>query len=220
MGGDSAQYLEIFVLAVIAGFLVLRLRSVLGRRTGTERRRDTFGRPDAAPENVVTLPPRSQAPPPPPVAADTAGVPGLAALKAADRSFDEKHFLEGARGAFEIIVNAFAKGDTAALKPLLSDAVFASFAQAIREREVRQERHETNLLTIKAVDLAEAGLQGDAALVTVKFVSDQINVTRAADGHVVDGSPDQVEEKTDLWTFSRAVRSRDPNWTLVATHSP
>ncbi|HEV2550409.1 MAG TPA: Tim44/TimA family putative adaptor protein [Stellaceae bacterium] len=218
MGGDGTQYLEIFVLAVIAGFLVLRLRSVLGRRTGTERRREAFGAPDAAPEKVVPLPPRSQVPTP--SSADTAGVSGLAALKAADRSFEEKHFLEGARAAFEIIVNAFAKGDAAALKPLLSDAVFASFAQAIREREAHEERHETNLLTVKTVELAEGALQGDAALVTVKFVSDQINVTRAADGHVVDGSPDQVEEKTDLWTFSRSVRSRDPNWTLVATHSP
>ena len=217
MGGDGAQYLEIFVLAVIAGFLVLRLRSVLGRRTGTERRRETFGAPDAARENIVSLPPRAQVPPPP---AEAAGASGLAALKSADGSFDEKHFLEGARAAFEIIVNAFAKGDAAALKPLLSDAVFASFAQAIHERGARQERHETNLLTIKTVEIAEGALQGDAALVTVKFVSDQINVTRAADGHVVDGSPDQVEEKTDLWTFSRAVRSRDPNWMLVATHSP
>jgi len=220
MGGDGSQYLEIFVLAVIAGFLVLRLRSVLGRRTGTERRRDTFGAPERAPENVVPLPARAQVPPPPAVGAEAGGLAGLAALKAADRSFDEKHFVEGARAAFEIIVNAFAKGDAAALKPLLSDAVFASFAAAIRERDARQERHETNLLTIKTVEIAEAALQGDAALVTVKFVSDQINVTRAADGHVVDGSPDQVEEKTDLWTFSRAVRARDPNWTLVATHSP
>jgi predicted lipid-binding transport protein (Tim44 family) len=217
MGGDGAQYLEIFVLAVIAGFLVLRLRSVLGRRTGTERRREGFAAPERAPENVVPLPPRAQIPTPP---ADTAGMPGLTALKAADRSFDEGHFLDGARAAFEIIVNAFAKGDAAALKPLLSDAVFASFAQAIREREIRQERHDTNLLTIKTVEVAEAAQQGETALVTVKFVSDQINVTRAADGHVVDGNPDQVEEKTDLWTFSRALRSRDPNWTLVATHSP
>jgi predicted lipid-binding transport protein (Tim44 family) len=219
MGSDGAQYLEIFVLAVIAGFLVLRLRSVLGRRTGTERRREPFGAPDAAPENVVPLPARAQIPTPPVAEAEAAGAPGLAALKAADRSFDEKRFLEGARAAFEIIINAFAKGDTAALKPLLSDAVFASFAEAIREREARQERHDTNLLTIKTVEIAEAALQGDAALATVKFVSDQINVTRAADGHVVDGSPDQVEEKTDLWTLSRSVRSRDPNWTLVATHS-
>ena len=217
--GDGFQYLDILVFAVIAGFLVLRLRSVLGRRTGTERRRDAFGAAERASENVVSLPPRGQAPPPP-VETEVAGTTGVAAVKAADHGFDEKHFLEGARAAFEIIVNAFAKGDTAALKPLLSDAVFASFAEAIRAREASHERHETTLLTIKAVEIAEAALQGDAALITVKFVSDQINVTRAADGHVVDGSPDHVEEKTDLWTFSRSVRSRDPNWLLVATHSP
>jgi predicted lipid-binding transport protein (Tim44 family) len=218
--GEGFQFLDIIVFAVIAGFLVLRLRSVLGRRTGTERRHDPFTPPDAAAEKVVPLPDRT-----PPVAAapapETAGPVGggLAQVKAADRSFDENSFLAGARGAFEIIVNAFAKGDTAALQPLLSDAVFASFSQAIQARVAARERHETNLLTIKTVDIAEAELLSDAARITVKFVSDQINVTRAADGSVVDGSPEQVEEKTDLWTFSRSVRSRDPNWTLVGTHS-
>jgi predicted lipid-binding transport protein (Tim44 family) len=220
MMGDGFQYLDILVFAVIAGFLVFRLRSVLGRRTGTEQRRDAFGSAERASENIVSLPPRSQVPPPPAAAADAPAQSGLPAVKAADRSFEEKHFLEGARAAFEIIVNAFAKGDAAALKPLLSDAVFTSFAEAIRSREASHERHETTLLTIKSVEIAEAAMQGDAALVTVKIISDQINVTRAADGHVVDGSPDRVEEKTDLWTFSRSVRSRDPNWTLVATHSP
>jgi len=220
MMGDGFQYLDILVFAVIAGFLVFRLRSVLGRRTGAERRRDAFGSADRASENVVSLPPRSQVPPPPAVEAEAPAQSGLAAVKAADRSFEEKHFLDGARAAFEIIVNAFAKGDTAGLKPLLSDAVFTSFAEAIRSREAGHERHETTLLTIKSVEIAEAAMQGDTALVAVKIVSDQINVTRAADGHVVDGSPDHVEEKTDLWTFSRPVRARDPNWTLVATHSP
>ena len=75
-------------------------------------------------------------------------------------------------------------------------------------------------MAIKAVELVDGEVENDTALATVKFVSDQTNVTRAADGGVVDGNPDRVVEKTDLWTFSRAVRSRDPNWTLVATHSP
>ena len=220
MMGDGFQYLDILVFAVIAGFLVFRLRSVLGRRTGTERRRDAFGSAERPTENVVSLPPRGQVPPPSVAETETPAQSGLAAVTAADHAFDEKHFLEGARAAFEIIVNALAKGDAAALKPLLSEAVFASFAEAIRTREASQERHETNLLTVKSVEIAEAAMQGDTALITVKIVSDQINVTRAADGHVVDGSPDHVEEKTDLWTFSRSLRSRDPNWTLVATHSP
>lgn len=219
--GDGYQIIDIVVFAVIAGLLVLRLRSVLGRRTGTEQRRDPFQPPPAKPpaDKVVPLPPRAR-PLPPALEAPTPLAQSLAQLKAADRSFDEKQFLTGARAAFEIIVNAFAKGDTASLQPLLSPQVYASFAEAIRQREARQEKLETHLLSIKSLDIADAALDGDAAHVTVKYVSEQSNATRAADGALVEGNPDHVEEKTDLWTFARPVRSRDPNWTLVATHSP
>jgi predicted lipid-binding transport protein (Tim44 family) len=220
--GDGYQFIDIIVFAVIAGLLVLRLRSVLGRRTGTEQRREPFQPPagETPAEKVVTLPPRGRAAPPAATPEGPAPLAlGLAQLRDADKSFDEKRFLAGARAAFEIIVNAFAKGDTAALQPLLSPDVFASFANAIRSRQVQHETLATNLLSIKAVEIAEAGLDGDAAHVTVRFVSDQTHVTRAADGSVVEGNPDQVEEKTDLWTFARPIRSRDPNWTLVATHS-
>lgn len=223
--GDGYQFLDIVIFAVIAGLLVLRLRSVLGRRTGTEQRRDPFNPPapgDKPADKIVPLPPRSRLAPLP---APAAGAPvplslGLERLKAADKSFDEQAFLGGARSAFEIIVNAFAKGDTAALQPLLSPTVFASFNEAIRTRQAQHETHETNLVSIKTMDIAEAGLEGELAQVTVKFVSDQVNATRGADGAVIEGNPDQVEEKTDLWTFARSVRSRDPNWLLVATHSP
>jgi len=219
--GDGFQYLDIVLFAVIAGFLILRLRSVLGRRTGNERRRDPFvpPKPEGAPEKVVSLPRgRPAVDAPPANASAPAATPG-ARVKAADPRFDETAFLAGARGAFEIIVNAFAKGDTAALQPLLSKPVYASFTEAIRARLAQHETLETNLLAIKTMELAEGEIEGDAALVTVKFVSDQTNVTRAADGSVVDGNADRVVTKTDLWTFSRALRSRDPNWTLVATHS-
>lgn len=220
---DGFQYLDIVLFAVIAGFLILRLRSVLGRRTGNERppRRGPFAPPktEGAAENVVPMPrgrpavgaPQSNGSLPP-------GTP-LSRIKSADPRFDEAAFLAGARSAFEIIVNAFAKGDTAALQPLLSDAVYKSFADAIRARQSQHETLQTNLLTIKSVELSDAEVEDGTAFVTVKFVSDQTNATRAADGSVVDGDPERVVEKTDLWTFSRALRSRDPNWTLVATHS-
>ena len=215
------QYLDIVLFAVIAGFLILRLRSVLGRRTGNERRRDPFvpSKPDSVPENVVSLP-RGR-PFGPARANASASITGPAArIKAADPGFDEAAFLAGARGAFEIIVNAFAKADTAALQPLLSDAVYASFTEAIRERLAQHETLETNLQAIKSIELADGEIENETALATVKFVSDQTNVTRAVDGSVVDGNPERVVEKTDIWTFSRGLRSRDPNWTLVATHSP
>jgi predicted lipid-binding transport protein (Tim44 family) len=219
--GDGYQFIDIIVFAVIAGLLVFRLRSVLGRRTGTEQRREPFPPPagETPAEKVVTLPPRGRVTPPASPEGPAPLALSLARLREADKSFDEKSFLAGARAAFEIIVNAFAKGDTAALQPLLSPDVFASFAGAIGNRQAQHETLATNLLSIKTVEIAEAGLDGDTAHVTVRFVSDQTHVTRAADGAVVEGNPDQVEEKTDLWTFARPVRSRDPNWTLVATHS-
>ena len=222
MGGEF-QVISIIVSAAVAVFLLLRLRGVLGRRTGHERFRDPFARGPGAP--VPGAPPPSgpiidatatSAPPP---AQDAPLASGIAALKAADRNFDERSFLQGARGAFEIIVNAFAHGDTAALKPLLSEDVYGAFSKAIADRQAAKETHETTLVTIKACDLVEARVEGSVGHATVKFVSDQVNVTRAADGSVVDGEPDRVIEKTDIWTFARDTRLRDPNWHLVATRS-
>lgn len=221
--GDNLQILEIIVFGLVAAFLLFRLRSVLGRRTGSERPRElrTFGRAFRAPPsqspsgtgpviegNVVPL-----------GGSDAAALSGAERLKAADRDFDEAKFLAGARGAFEIIVNAFAAGDTAALRPLLSDEVYQSFAKAIADRQAAHETQETNLLTVKGCEIAGIDLVGREASVTVKFVSDQVNVTRAADGKVVEGDPDHVAEKTDIWTFSRDVQSRDPNWKLTGTKS-
>ena len=216
---NDFQLLEILLFAAIAGVLLFRLRSVLGRRTGNERPRLN---PLAAPK-PAPVPPR-QAPSdqvtPENLHAATAGLTGMAALKAADPSFDEAAFLKGARGAFEIILRAFAAGDTATLQPLLSKDVFGAFGDAIHARQSAKETQQTTLVAVKAVSIAETTIEGMTGLVTVKFVSDQINATRAADGKVVDGDPERPVEKTDFWTFSRALRTRDPNWTLVATHSP
>ena len=224
---DGFQYFDIIIFAMIAAFLVLRLRSVLGRRTGAEKPRDgLFPRVgvkrDAATDNVVNLPdpshPREDLPP---QGAPRAATPaaGLAQIRTADPAFDPGAFVQGARGAFEIIVNAFAHGDTATLRPLLSDEVYERFAEAIRHRIAAKETLETQLVTIKSAEIDEAQLNGRTAFVTVKFVSDQINATRAADGKVVEGEPEHVVEKTDFWSFARNTRSQDPNWLLVATRS-
>jgi predicted lipid-binding transport protein (Tim44 family) len=215
MDGGS-QLIEILIFAAIAVFLVFRLRSVLGRRTGLEQRRELYP-PKSSP---AATPPAPAAVAPPRAANGAAAPTGLAAIKAADPRFDEAAFLGGAKSAFEIIVNAFAAGDTNALKPLLSKDVYDRFAEAITTRRNANEKLQTTLVSVKAADLTEATIEGSTALVTVKFVSEQTNVTRAADGKVVDGDPDRVVEHVDFWTFARPVRSRDPNWTLVATHSP
>jgi predicted lipid-binding transport protein (Tim44 family) len=219
MDDGGFQLIEILFFAVFAGFLVLRLRRVLGRRTGLEQRRDLF--PPAKP----TVAPPAPVPPravngnanPPPVAADATG---LAAVKAADPGFNDAAFLAGAQGAFKIIVNAFAAGDAAALQPLLSKDVFDRFAEAITARRTAHETLQSTVNAIKTAELVTGSINHGTALITVKFVSDQTNVTRAADGKVVEGEPDRVVEHVDFWTFARALNARDPNWTLVATESP
>jgi len=220
---DLSHSFDIVLFAMVALFLVLRLRSVLGRRTGNEQRRDPFvPRAGATADKVVALPPRPAAPPMRP--AQSAAMPddvaaGLARIRTADPGFDPEQFVQGARAAFEMIVAAFAAGDKAQLRPLLSDEVFGRFAAAIDERNDAKETLETRILHLKTAEIAGATLAGRTAQVTVELVSDQINVLRAHDGSIVDGHPDNPVEKTDFWTFARDTRSADPNWVLVATGS-
>lgn len=224
--GDLPHYFDIILFAMVAAFLVLRLRSVLGRRTGHERRPDPVLRRAEAPpgeklgDKVVALGNRGPAAPPLVTATPADAVAaGLERIRGADVGFDAAQFLEGARIAFEMIVATFAAGDKARLRPLLSDDVYKPFATAIDERSAAGETLETRILQLKRLDIAEAGLAGRAARITVKFVSEQINVLRAHDGSIVDGDPDHGIEKTDFWSFARDTRSADPNWALVATAS-
>jgi predicted lipid-binding transport protein (Tim44 family) len=224
--GDFSHYFDIVLFAMIAAFLVLRLRSVLGRRTGTERRRDPIvggveraGNP--APDKVISLPRRPGAaavPTPPGLAPGSVGA-GIARIRAADPDFDADHFIQGARAAFEMIVTAFAQGDKHRLRPLLSDEVFTQFTAAIDERQAAGETLETRIVKLDTADIVQATVVGSTAQVTVKLVSLQNNVLRAHDGSIVDGHPDHPVEKTDFWTFARDTRSTDPNWALIATSS-
>lgn len=219
--GEGFVFIEIIIFAMIAAFLVYRLRSVLGRRTGEERPRpNPFSPPAGRPDNVVSMPQR--VPSEAPFASDepVSLAEALKQINAADPSFDEKTFVQGARGAFQMVVEAFAKGDTATLRPLLSDDVYDNFVQAIRQRQADGETLETRIDRISDADVVEARLDGRDALVTVRFVSDQINLVRNAQGEIVDGVPDQPVEVTDIWTFRRNTRARDPNWALVETRTP
>ena len=225
--GGSFQFIDIVVFAVIAVFLVLRLRSVLGRRTGTEQRRDPFAGAPASEQPVrreapIAVPDLSAKPKiaTAPEAPATPLAKGLAAIRQEDPEFDEAHFLAGARSAFEMIVGAFAAGDAAALRPLLSEEVFANFNGAIEERRKAGQTHTTTVVGIRGIDLLDAEVQNRSAQLTLKIQSDQINVTRDAAGGVVEGDASAVSPVTDIWTFARDMRSRDPNWALVATRSP
>ena len=237
--------LDIIILGAIAAFLVLRLRSVLGKRTGHQggREYDPFhqeqlrrqreeqagaGQDGGEEDKVVHLPDGrpdisrsdSSAPEVPADFAERPGGAGLTQIKLADRDFDPDQFLEGGRAAFEMVVGAFAQGDVQTLRPLLADDVYGDFAGAVEQRQQAGERLETTLVGVKSADIIDADLRGTTAFVTVKFVSEQVNVTYDDEGRVVDGDPSEVETITDIWTFARNTRSRDPNWNLVATAAP
>ena len=232
---------DIILIGLVAVFLILRLRSVLGKRTGNEQppARDPFTPPAPPPsragdasqgnDNVVPLPTANA--PAPRQSSATSGpggiratvlptaTAGVAAIRAADPAFEPIGFTGGARAAFTAIVEAFARGDTATLKPLLDSTTYASFEAAIRGRIERNEKAETTLIGFEASDVAGAEMQGTKAVVTVRFVSEQINVVRNADGQIVDGNPNEVQKVVDLWTFRRDTKSSDPNWLLVKTES-
>ncbi len=211
------------IFAAVAAFVLYKLRSVLGRREGHEQRPpDIFAEAErSAPAetgNDAVLPGPGQpsretdeADPESPAAG------GIREIQAIDRSFDPAGFLEGAKAAFEMIVEAFARGDRDALQPLLAPGVFANFEGAIAEREKAGETLETTIVAFNFAELTAAGMQGREARVTVTFVSEQSNTVKDADGNLVDGDPAAVEKITDIWTFARDTRSRDPNWHLVET---
>ena len=227
------------IFLALAVFIFLRLRSVLGQRTGRERPPyDPYSARDKmrpAAEKVISLPNRAaetqkpaEKPADVPAATPTdrwngvaaAGSPvaaGLDAIVAGDPKFDAKHFVVGARSAYEMIVTAFAEGDRRALKDLLSRDVYDGFDGAIADREKKGNKLETRFVSIDSADITGAETRGRTAQVTVRFVSQLVSVTRDAQGVVVDGNPDKVTDVTDVWTFARDVSSRDPNWKLVAT---
>ena len=226
------------IFLALAVFIFLRLRNVLGQRTGNERppydraarnvvqgapgqqRRSDTGngdRPGAAGADGDVAPPTDRwkglAEPGTPLAQ------GLDAIAAQDSSFDPRHFLSGARSAYEMIVLAFANGDRRALKDLLSSEVYESFEAAIKDREKHEQKTETRFVSIDKAELVGAEARDRSAQLTVRFVSQMISVTRDKAGTIVDGNPDKVADITDVWTFARDTTSRDPNWKLVGTGS-
>jgi predicted lipid-binding transport protein (Tim44 family) len=233
MNGFVDIYTIIFL--VIAVVVFLRLRNVLGRRTGNERPPfDPFSRreslPGAPTDKVVNLPRRTPvaAPDIAPAAEESIKViapegstlnENLKAIVAVDRTFDPKEFIAGAKAAYEMIVTAFAEGDRKTLKQLLSREVYDGFVTAITEREGRGETIEFKFVGIDKAEITAAAVKGPTAQVTVRFLSKLVSATRDKNAAVVDGDPVHVGDVTDIWTFARETTSRDPNWKLVATES-
>lgn len=231
------------VLLAIALVIFWRLRSVLGSRTGNERPPlDPYGAggaektvtPEPANGNVIRLPKENSeaeiiqgqdAEPAAPIwtgfaASGSQMARNIEKLAAADPAFTPRSFLEGAKQAYEMVIDAFAKGDRATLKNLLSRELYDGFSGAIDEREAKGERSESRFVGISKTEFESVELAGKRASITVKFTSEQISATLAADGSVVEGDQKQIREIIDVWTFERDVSSRDPNWKLVATEEP
>lgn len=230
--GGSFQGFDIVFLAIAAGFILYRLASVLGRRTGHERERTNpyaeAPKPVAQGKGEEKVEAPAQRPVPQRTSEEAInaiaakGSPlsrALTELQLADRNFNPDHFIAGARSAYEMIVTAFAQGDRNTLRPLLSEEVYQGFDTAITEREARGERIEMTFVGLRTAQISDVHLNGNQAEVDMRFVSESITCTKNADGAVIEGDPTSVHETRDLWTFARDVKSSDPNWTLVATHT-
>lgn len=227
-----SDFITLFFL-VAAVLIFFQLRSVLGRRTGNEKPpfdpyspRDVAKGPVTDDNKVVTLPKRGEAEDENRFAEADALAPVDSALNASlrdvmtkDPTFRPKEFLNGARMAYEMIVMGFADGDRKTLKNLLSKDVFDGFDAAISERESRGEVVKSTFVGIEKADITQAAVRDSEVQVTLRLVSQLISATYDKDGKLVDGDPDAVAEVDDIWTFSRDIRSRDPNWKLIATES-
>ncbi|MBH90122.1 MAG: translocase [Magnetovibrio sp.] len=230
---NGIQFFDIILFAMIAVFLVLRLRSVLGRRDGHEGEFSNFFRQSSQEkkqetdeynedDNVIAIETETvnvKTEPKAKLETKTNLQTKLEEIVAADNDFDIDEFISGARIAFEYILNAYATGDANELKPLLSDEVFNNFNVSIREREMAGQTMEETLIGISKAELIEAEMEGTVVQLTVKFISDQIHALKDSNGNVVEGDPDKIVSITDFWTFTRDTRSKDPNWLLSATHS-
>jgi predicted lipid-binding transport protein (Tim44 family) len=219
---------DLILFGMIAAFLILRLRSILGRRTGFERPPQFQAPPGAPPAGAHPGAPAAgpviegRAEPGPATAAP-AGLPdpaspagqALGRMREIDRSFDPAGFLPRAEQAFRMIVGAFAAGNRSALQPLVSPEVFAAFDQAVAAREAAGQQQTTEIRAVPTVAIEAAELRGQTAQVTIRFVSDQVSHTRDAAGQTVAGT-DAVTELTDIWTFERDLTSSDPTWRLVS----
>jgi predicted lipid-binding transport protein (Tim44 family) len=213
--------IDLVLFGMVAAFLVLRLRSILGRRTGYERPPQPY---QPAQPNMAAPVIDAQAEPVPP--APTRAVPDpasalgqtLARMPAIDRNFTPAGFLDGAEKAFAMIVAAFAGGDRVALRSLLADDTYRAFETAIAGREAAGQTQVSELRGIQSATIEAAELRATVAQITVRFVSDQISLTRDKDGKEIAGT-DAVTELTDLWTFERDLSAGDPTWRLIAARS-
>jgi predicted lipid-binding transport protein (Tim44 family) len=216
----NSSLLQLLVLAGIAVFLVLKLRSVLGTREGFEK--PPIPVDDARPKpkrdfEVIEGGPDRDIIDHVPEGSDSARA--LAAMKQAEPSFNVNEFLRGARGAYEMILMAFERGELDKIRPFLSDEVEASFGAAIDARDREGRTVEANFLGLREITLSDAEFDSTSRTgeITVRFVGELTVVVRNKAGEVVEGSATDIKRQRDSWTFARRMGVQDPNWQLVAT---
>ena len=216
---SDLQLLDILIFAMVAGFLFLRLHRVLGKRTGNEQTPGRLTEEEMRGVDVVPLHPNQ---PEPDEALNTGSkedpIPGMIDLKAADPHFRADEFVIGVETAFEMIVEAFGRGDTEVLEGLLDEQTLQGFKAEIERRSKANEEVDAGLISIEACQVVEVQMKSSIARVTVNIVSKQIHAVRNGEtGEIVEGDTAKAGTVNDLWTFARDVRSQDPNWRLVET---
>jgi predicted lipid-binding transport protein (Tim44 family) len=204
----------LLIFAAVAGFILFRLFSVLGTRTGHEQRPEVEGVQRVSRASVEQ---REQAKAAPAERKLAPVSPQAAPLRAVDPDFDEKEFLEGARGAYELIVEAFASGDLKSIRRFLGQSVYEAFKAAVGERAARGLASELKFVGIDSAQIVSSEANAEEMRVVTDFASNQVRVTRDKDGKVVDGDPNRIDLVRDRWIFTRKTKSPDPNWILVAT---
>ena len=201
----SAPYVDIIIFAILAVFLIFRLRSVLGRRDGFDEKPDDEGKRAVFKKSDPSM-----------KELDAASGEGIAAVVAADAHFSQQDFLDGAAAAYRMILEAFAKGDMDQLKPLLGYDIATDFGDAIRDRRKAGEVLRIELVDLSRVDLLRAWVEAGIASIAVEFHSTQKKILRDEAGKMIEGS-DEAEMFVDQWVFERDISSKNPNWLLVET---
>jgi predicted lipid-binding transport protein (Tim44 family) len=215
---DGFQFIDIILLAMVAGFLILRLRSTLGRRTGHEQGQENFSS-----KKVVRLSKNDQTnvfDDENQSLSESKISTGLNEILEHEPNFNMDEFKEGALKAFEMIINAFAKKDIDSLSSLLSDQVLLGFKKAIKEYEDAGEVLETEIVKVNLPEILQVNVTDSVATISVRFESDQINLIKSEDGDVIEGDPNQIESSVDEWTFQKNLSDQDPNWELAKTSTP
>ncbi len=224
---ETIPYANLLILALVAGFILLRLRGILGKDLGNDQpnffNRAPIEKTDRDQpivqlhEKLLKPKPKEEADPYLAALGDTPVASGLKRIKEEDPEFSASEFLEGAKLAFEMVFDAYVKGDKDTLRMLLSDALYKEFSGEVDSRAGEENKRETTLVSILGKDITQARLEGTTAHIGVRFISEQVSVMRNPQGEIVGGDPSALQHIEDEWVFERNTHSKNPNWKIIET---